>query len=313
MRTLGEAPPHGERTRYVRAADGTSIAWHLHPTDSSTVAPRRRRTLVLTNGLSSTENFWKYLIPILEERYDVVVWNYRGHGRSQSAKNRDYRIATHTSDLERVVEAARRERNATDAPVHIAFSMGVTVVLELYRTRPDLVAGMVLIGGGADHPYASIPLFRVPGFRSLVRAALRAASPVVPRLGPVIRRVVRFDGLFPLAQLLGTIGRDAPRDEIEHFFRAVGDMDLEAYWESVCSLMGQCASNMLATVRVPVLVVAPERDVLALRAELRQVHEQIPRSEWTLIPGTGHAILLEAGERVGTRIRQFLERLDRWS
>lgn len=313
MRTLGETPPHGERTRFVEASDGTRIAWHVHPTDDVSTSPRRRRTLVLTNGLSSTENFWKYLIPTLEDRYDLLVWNYRGHGESESAKNGDYRIVTHAADLERVVEAFRRERNLSEAPIHVAFSMGVTVLLELYRTRPDLVGAMVLIGGGADHPYASIPLFQIPGARRAVQYALSALSPVVPRIGPILKRVVRFEGLFPLAQLFGTIGRHAPRDEIEHFFRAVGDMDLHAYWGSVCSLMQQRASNMLSTVRVPVLVIAPERDVLALRADLRALHERIRGSEWTLVPRTGHAILLEAGARVGQRIRQFVDRLERLS
>ena len=60
--------------------------------------------------------------------------------------------------------------------------MGVTVLLELYRARPDLVQAMVLIAGGADHPYASSPLFRVPFARAAIRGGLRAASPIVPAL-----------------------------------------------------------------------------------------------------------------------------------
>jgi pimeloyl-ACP methyl ester carboxylesterase len=187
--------------------------------------------------------------------------------------------------------------------------MGVTVLLTMLRARPDHARALVLIAGGADHPYASSRLLRVPGVRAALHGGLRAASPVVPRIGPIAKRVAKSKALFPISQRLGAIGRDAPRDDVEHFFRTVGAMDLRAYWESLRSLMKARASDVLPTLRVPTLVVAPERDVMATRADLEALRTAIPGAEWMLVPGTGHAMLLEAGELVAERIRAFARAL----
>jgi len=178
--------------------------------------------------------------------------------------------------------------------VHVAFSMGVTVLLELYRARPDLVRAMVLVAGGADHPYASSALFRVPGVRSAIRTGLRAAAPLVPSLSPIARRVTASRALFSLARSVGAIGEDAPREEVERFFRSVGTMDLRAYWETFRSLMDAHAS-----------------DVAALRGDLEALRDAIPGADFVDVPRASHAVLLEAGDTIAARVRALVAEVSR--
>ncbi|XXY44920.1 alpha/beta hydrolase [Sorangium sp. So ce269] len=299
----------GATLRYAAAGDGTRIAWHTHDGAGDDERLRERAPVILTNGLSTTENFWQHLVSALATTTRLVHWSYRGHGQSETARSGDYAIQTHADDLLRVTEAVRGHGTFAGAPVHVAFSMGVTVLLELYRRRPDLVRAMVLIAGGADHPYASSLALRLPGARPALRRALRTAATVSPRISPVVRRITASTALFPLCRAAGALGPEAPREELEHFFRAVGTMDMRAYWECMRSLMEARASDVLPGVRVPVLVIAPERDVMALRADLELLHRQIPGAEWMLVPRTGHAMLLEAGSVVSERIRVFLRGL----
>jgi pimeloyl-ACP methyl ester carboxylesterase len=65
---------------------------------------------------------------------------------------------------------------------------------------------------------------------------------------------------------------------------------------------------VLARVKVPVLIVSPESDVLAARADLETLREGIPGAEWVAVPGTTHAMLLEAGDVVAEKVREFVER-----
>src|SRR6202041_49073 len=104
-----------------------------------------------------------------------------------------------------------RGTNAS-TPVHVAFSMGVTVLLEYYRRRPDRVGGMVLIGGGADQPGASSALFRIPLARQTLHVALRAAARVARRTPGVLRRVAESKAIFPVARAVGALGPGAPRE-----------------------------------------------------------------------------------------------------
>lgn len=296
----------GAVLRHVVAGDGTRIAWHTHLGAGDEEQLRDRAPVILTNGLSTTENFWQHLVRALATTTRVVHWSYRGHGQSETARSGDYSIQTHADDLLRVTEAVRGHGAFAGAPVHVAFSMGVTVLLELYRRRPDLVRAMVLVAGGADHPYASSLALRLPGARAALRRGLRTAASIGPRMAPVVRRITASRAIFPLGRAAGALAPEAPREELEHFFRAVGTMDMRAYWESLRSLMEARASDVLADVRVPVLVIAPERDVMALRADLELLRRHIHGAEWMLVPRTGHAMLLEAGSVVSERIRVFL-------
>jgi pimeloyl-ACP methyl ester carboxylesterase len=290
--------------RYVAAADGTRLGWTTHAEDEA--AARGQVPIVLTNGLSTTPTFWGPLVAELAPDHRVVHWSYRGHFESDAARSGDYSIATHADDLARVTEAVRAAGSFARPPVHVAFSMGVTVLLEMIRRRPDLASALVLVAGGPDRPHASSAVFRAPGVDRAVRAALRAASPIVPRLSPIARRVARSPALFTLARATGAIGEDAPRAEIEQFFRAVGAMDLEAYWESLRSLMDARASDVLARIRAPTLVISPESDVLASVGDLQAMRRAIPGAEWMYLRRTSHAILLEAGTEVAQRIRAFI-------
>jgi pimeloyl-ACP methyl ester carboxylesterase len=291
---------------HVDAADGTRIAWRARAARS---AEPRSPYFLLTNGLSTTDEFWGPLAGALASDHDVVDWWYRGHGESESSLSGDYAIATHADDLRRVAEAGRSVRARGESPVHVAFSMGVTVVLELYRVRPDLVGAMVLVAGGADHPYASNPVLGASIVRRAVRSVLRVAEPFVPERSTFTSELAASPLLYTLARSTGAIGAAAPRPEVERFFRAVGAMDLRAYFGTLRSLVDARASDVLPRVRVPVLVVAPGRDVMALRGDLTALRENIPGAQWMELPGTSHAILLEAGAPIADRIHAFVRGL----
>ena len=111
---------------------------------------------------------------------------------------------------------------------------------------------------------------------------------------------------FAVARATGAIGPAAPREEVEHFFRSVGAMDLRAYWESMRSLLEAHASDVLPKVRVPVLVVAPDHDAMAPPKDLEAMKAALPAAEWMRVPHAGHAVLLEAGGEVAERVKRFL-------
>jgi pimeloyl-ACP methyl ester carboxylesterase len=83
-------------------------------------------------------------------------------------------------------------------------------------------------------------------------------------------------------------------------------MDTRAYFGTLASLMDARASDVLPRIDVPVLVVAPERDMMAPRREMEALRRAIPRAEWLELPRTSHAVLLEAGPAIAARVREFV-------
>ncbi|MGH9184781.1 MAG: alpha/beta fold hydrolase, partial [Acidimicrobiales bacterium] len=89
--------------------------------------------LILTHGSWTDGTGWEPAVAGLAERYRVVVWDRRGHSRSQAGDGPGSR-AEDAADLAGLIE------QVSDEPVHVAGnSYGANVTLTLLAERPDLV------------------------------------------------------------------------------------------------------------------------------------------------------------------------------
>lgn len=292
----------GTRERgLVQAADGTRIAFHSH-------GGRKGPVLVLTNGIGTTENFWRFLVADLGRDHRVVHWDYRGHGASETAASGDYTLQTQADDLARVTRAVMEDGAP---PVHIGFSMGVSVVLELYRQHPELVRALGLIAGAPDAPgTGTVWMERLGGMRT-ARAAARLVAPAVPLLGPGIRALLRSRALDPLARRLKVIERHAPEEDVRQFLDGVAQMDPVAYWATLRGLLEASGSDVLPTLRVPVAIVAAANDVLMPRSQVEKMRAALPQARYTLIEHAGHAGLIEQGPKMAGAVRALLGDVER--
>ena len=90
--------------------------------------------LVLTHGSWTDATGWEAAAARLSERYRVVVWDRRGHSRSEAGSAPGSR-AEDARDLAGLIEQVSTE------PVHVVGnSYGAIVTLTLVTTRPDLLA-----------------------------------------------------------------------------------------------------------------------------------------------------------------------------
>ncbi len=90
--------------------------------------------VVLTHGSWTDGTGWDRAAARLAERYEVVVWDRRGHSRSQAGDGPGSR-AEDAADLAGLIE------HVSDEPVHVAGnSYGAIVTLTLLTARPELVA-----------------------------------------------------------------------------------------------------------------------------------------------------------------------------
>ncbi len=301
-------------SRTIIARDGTRIRWHTHvpggpdAPDEATLAARP--ILLLTNGIGTSENFWRHLVHLFGHEYRVVHWDYRGHGASQVATQGDYAMTTLADDLARVTEAALAEGTNRTPPVHVGFSMGVVVVLELYRARPDLVSALVLVGGPADAPFSTVFPLRLPGAMPALRVALSAIKPFVRPLSPAVNALFSSPIAYPVGRALGLLRRRAPRAEVQVFIDSLTHMDPRAFWDTLCELMRAHASDVLPKITVPVLIVAASHDLFVPDAQIEQLARGLAGKHRTRIEDSGHAVLIENGPDVAAAMRLFLRGIE---
>jgi pimeloyl-ACP methyl ester carboxylesterase len=301
--------PYRRSTRFVTAPDGTRVAWHTHfgnlLEDHADAELRERPTVLLTNGIGTSENFWRYIVANLEQDHRVVHWNYRGHGSSENSVSGDYRVPVHVEDLERVTEAVMARGNGKP-PLHVAFSMGVRVLLELYRKRPDLVPGMTLIAGTPGAPGSGSNTLGSKMALAATRRLFWATTPALPLAAPVAHAVMASRFAYPLGRAVGALRARAPRADIDEFMQALRRMSPEAYWFTLRGLAEGHAWDVVPRVKVPTLIIAARDDTLVPLREVERMRDAMPHAHWLRVDDAGHAGLLEAGTEIADAVRGFL-------
>ncbi|WP_426752371.1 alpha/beta fold hydrolase [Myxococcus sp. Y35] len=301
--------PYRRTTRFVTAPDGTRVAWHTHFGNlreaTADVELAGRPTVLLTNGIGSSENFWRYLVGNLEQDHRVVHWNYRGHGSSDVSQGEGYQIPVHVGDLERVTEAVMA-RGDGRPPHHVAYSMGVRVLLDLYRRRPDLVPSMTLIAGAPGAFGSGSDTRAARAFLSATRGMLKLATPTLPLAAPVAHAVMASRFAYPLGRVVGALRARAPRADIDEFMRALRRMSPQAYWYTLRGMVEGHAWDVARAVQVPTLIVAASNDLLVPLREMERMRDLMPHAHWMRVDDAGHAGLLEAGAEIAEAVRFFL-------
>jgi len=97
------------------------------------------RPLVLLHGLTASGACWSPLACSLEDRFDVVMPDARGHGKS-SAPPHGYRYDDHASDVLGLIRALRLA-----APILVGHSMGGMTAALVASQMGEAVSGVVLV------------------------------------------------------------------------------------------------------------------------------------------------------------------------
>ena len=257
------------------------------------------RTLVFLHGIliDNLSGFYLTLAHALGDRYDLVMYDLRGHGRSEQPPH-GYALSQMTLDLRALLDAlALGDRQVT----LIGNSSGVTVALAYAVRFPEQVEGLVLIDGVIDPRE----------FSRKILATLMAEDGDPPEdadeiwanwlnqhyAGDQLDR----DGV-DTSRLLGRLDGQR-RSPLLNTARGlvyktdfVPDMRLDPPYEL----------DDLGRIGVPVLALYGDESDVA--AEGHRLAGLVPRCELVLVPEAGHGILRQAAPRMRKEVIDWLAR-----
>ena len=238
--------------------------------------------LVLVHGAASDARVWQPQLAGLADEFTVVAWDEPGAGRSSDVPP-GFRLDDYAECLAALIQ------ELSLGPAHVVgLSWGGTVVLELYRLHPELVATLVL----AD-TYA--------GWKGSLSAAEVQAR--VARLSRALE--VPADEFDTARVLPGWFAGDPPADLaplLEEMAAAVRPASVGA----ALSVMAEADQrHVLPGIDVPTLLVWGERDARSPLGVARQFEEAIPGSSLVVVPGAGHVSNLERPEVFNDAVRRF--------
>lgn len=292
------------KDREVVAADGARIRYTVR-------GARQGPWVVLCSGYLCPDNFWHGLGHALMARHRVIVLNYRSIGasthprdpgrRGRDLTSGDYSIPTLADDVAAVLGA----EGARDA-VALGHSMGCQVALQLWRARPELVSGLVLVTG----PFAS-PLHTFYGTRLGARLfpLARYGVPLLPR--PVQRGLLKSARLpiaVPVARLLRALGPTTPAEGMADYLDHLGEIEPMVALLQAEAMHEFDAGPWLEEVDVPTLVVVGSRDTFSPPEIGERLIEQIGPCELVTVEGGTHAALLEHPLEIHDAVADFIRR-----
>ncbi len=261
--------------------------------------PEGAEPIFLLHGFPSSSYDFHRVIPILSERYRVIVHDHLGFGLSAKPVAHSYSL------LEQAEVAISLYRELGLSRGHlVAHDYGTSVATELCARRerglcPIDFTSLVLSNGSVHIELAEL----TPSQRLLQR----------PTLGPIFARL-SVKAIF-LAQLRRILGHP----------RAMSDADLDAMWEGLTrddglarlpaissyieerSRFRERWIGALERLDLPTLVLWGDRDPVAVPAIAEALAREIPDAELRYLPGIGHYPMLEDPERWARELLSFLE------
>ncbi len=280
--------------RSVQLSDGTQVAYGVEGTGPA---------LVLTNGLTTTSSYWKYLRLHWLEKYKVVTWDLPGHGASSPARSaRSATIEGQPDILARVMDAAE-----VDSATQIGFSVGCQVVLEMARHHSARCHAIVALLGPAGR---MLDTTRLPLDGRIISQIFSHLPPrAFAPLYRVLSKAADLPGTYYLARGLSLAGPRTSNEDIALITAAVAQADPETIHRLALSAQQHSAHDLLGSLRVPLLIVAGEKDPFAPSELVGEVlHRAAQHSELALIPKGTHTAMLEDPSAVAAVIDRFLER-----
>lgn len=236
--------------------------------------------LIFLHGAAEDSRIWRPQLEGLADEFTVVAWDEPGAGRSSDLPE-GFELADFAHCLAALIEALEL------GPAHVAgLSWGGTVVLELYRRHPELVATLIMIDSYAGWK-GSLPAeevrARVVGARQMLAAPPEKFDPSLPGL-------FASDPPAQFVPLLSAISADVRPATLGRQLTLMAEADQR---------------DLLPRITVPTLLIWGELDARSPLSVARQFDEAIPDTELVVIEGAGHISNLEQPERVNQAVRQF--------
>jgi len=283
------------KTAFASADDGTRL-WVRRSRDGR---PDELHA-VLCDGIACDGFIWKYLWDDLAREMPVVHWNYRGHGRSGAPVDANrVDVAALAEDLAAV------RRLAGDPPVVLfGHSMGCQVVLEELRHHRERVRGIVLMCGSYGRVTKT---FRGVPILEMILPKVIAAVKKNEGLVRAVWERLPSDMALKLALKAGDLDPEHFNvEDLRPYVTHVRTMDLPLFLKMLTAAGEHSAEDLLASLDVPALVIAGERDTFTPLFLAEAMAKAMPGADLLVVKNGSHVAPLEQHELVDGRIDAFL-------
>lgn len=240
--------------------------------------------LILICGFTNHLEMWKRFIPKLSASFEVIVFDNRGAGRTESSPP-PYTIEMLADDVIGLMDALEIQR------AHMAgFSMGSLIIQSIGHRHAERIHKGVLIA-----PFSVLPSTALMQAHSVAKLFQAGVDPSLA-LETMLPWIYSNDYLSDPKRVIRTI---------DNLLKNPYPQPPEGYAGQLQALSQCDMSDRLAAIETPLLILAGEEDLYTPFYEAKLLREQLPNAVLKGVPGVGHMLYIEAEEITMEGIHAF--------
>jgi pimeloyl-ACP methyl ester carboxylesterase len=270
---------HGRKWAYLRAGEGA--------------------VLLLVHGIAGCAEQWEPVIPLLAEKYTVVVPDLLGYGNSDKPAP-DYSLGAQAAGLRDLLGVLSIDRATV-----VGHSFVGGVVMQFAYQHPESCERLILVdsGGLGRQVTWALRLLALPGADLLLPLIFPS---FVGSTGNSIKRFlfdrgIRSPRLEESWKVYASLTDGGNRETFGRTLRAVLDPGGQAI---------SAVDKLYLTELMPSLIIWGDRDAILSVDQAYKAHEAMPGSRLELIKGAGHFPHVENPQRFTEIVLDFLETTD---
>lgn len=245
--------------------------------------PENGPVLLVANSLMANGSMWDWNTPAFTDRYRILRYDKRGHGRSSLVPG-PYSIAQLADDAIGLLDALNINQ------VHfMGLSIGGMIGQQLGARYPERILSLSLCNTASEMPPRSMwedrfQIARTQGLAGLVDGTLQRWF-----TAPFIKR--------------------APQD-IEKVRQMILGTNVDGYIGCGSAVRDMAQSTMLLKIKAPTLVLSGRHDPACTVDQGIVLHKLIDQSEMVIIEDAAHLSNIEQPERFNHAVRKFIDSVE---
>jgi pimeloyl-ACP methyl ester carboxylesterase len=248
--------------------------------------------VIFSCAYSTTHENWRgQVAPLVEAGFRVLLWDYRGHGKSGApVESARYSMDQVVDDLGRVIDWGASGEEAVLA----GLSFGGLASLHFALQRPGRARALLLANSG--------PGFKNPKAAEAWRVRSERTADILEQRG--------FEPFLAGKAGATCVGRRPELPAARSAAKAIIAQDAHGVAEFGRRVAGLAPSviDELARIEIPALVLVGEEDSHYLQAG-EVMASKLPNAEHQLLAGAGHIANIEEAEAFNAATLAFLAKL----
>jgi pimeloyl-ACP methyl ester carboxylesterase len=232
--------------------------------------------LVLVHGFPLDHHLWDEVVPLLEDRFDLILPDLRGFGES-SAVDSFYTMEDYALDLAGLLDHLGIQKTAI-----AGHSMGGYVALAFTRLFPERVRGLALV---SSQVLADSEERKQGRYKSAAEVAEHGIASVVATMTP----------------------KFTPDERLQSFARQSMERQQPAAYIGALKAMAERVDSapLLSAFNFPVVVIHGDADALIPIERAREVKAVLPQAHLVEVSGAGHMPMMEAKEQTAEALKHL--------